>query len=243
MVRATASLWAAALVRGCRDVLLGQSCVGCGAAGDLLCASCAQPLSAPASLRSPSPPPPGMPPVWAVAAYDGAVRAAVCAYKDDGCLSLARPLGGALGRSVATAIRAVSGGQGHVDGAVLVPVPSSRAAVRARGHDAIRALARAAATLGPMTGEVPIAAILQSRRAVTDQVGLSAAARRRNLDGAFAVASGGAAALRGRAVVLVDDVVTTGATLAEAARALRSAGCRCDGAAVVAATQRRGPPR
>ena len=71
-------------------------------------------------------------------------------------------------------------------------------------------------------------------RRVADQSGLDAAGRSANLAGALRASSD----LSGVPVVVVDDVVTTGATLVEAARALRDAGALVRGAAVVAATQR-----
>jgi predicted amidophosphoribosyltransferase len=71
---------------------------------------------------------------------------------------------------------------------------------------------------------------------VADQAGLAAAARRRNLNGALAVRAGWRARLAGRSLLLVDDVVTTGATLLDARRALTEAGARVLAAATVAST-------
>jgi len=103
----------------------------------------------------------------------------------------------------------------------VVPVPLHPRRVRERGFDPVYALARAAArALG-----VPLAAdVLVRTRATPSQTGLDRAGRRRNVAGAFAVPPGARARLRGATLVLVDDVVTTGATLREAAAALRAAG-------------------
>jgi len=174
----------------------------------------------------PDPTPPGFPATAAFGRYDGPLRALLLAHKERGRTALARPLGGALARAVA----------GVASGPVLlVPVPSSRAAVRARGHDHAWRLARAAARRLPPGSAA--GRLLAPARAVADQAGLSHAARAANLHGALV-------ARQGRAhVVVVDDVVTTGATLVEAARALAAAGHVVLGAAVVAATARRAPAR
>ncbi|MDO0927435.1 ComF family protein [Streptomyces sp. TG1A-8] len=111
---------------------------------------------------------------------------------------------------------------------LLVPVPSARWAVRARGHDPVRRMALAAAGELRRTGTpARVAAVLRQRRAVADQARLDARGRLENLAGALGVVEGGTRLLASGRVVLVDDLITTGASLAEAARALReSAGCR-----------------
>ncbi|WP_372500015.1 ComF family protein [Streptomyces sudanensis] len=108
---------------------------------------------------------------------------------------------------------------------VLVPVPSARRAVRARGHDAVRRVAVAAARELRGAGVAArVAPVLRQCRAVADQAGLDARRRRENLAGALEVVPGGMRLLEGAGVVLVDDLMTTGASLAEAARALCGAG-------------------
>ncbi|MEW2289687.1 ComF family protein [Streptomyces sp. NPDC047841] len=105
---------------------------------------------------------------------------------------------------------------------VLVPVPSARWAVRARGHDPVRRMALAAAGELRRTGTpARVAAVLRQRRPVADQAGLDARRRLENLAGALEVSPGGGRLLGAGRVVLVDDLMTTGASLAEAARALR----------------------
>ncbi|WP_411573930.1 ComF family protein [Streptomyces fradiae] len=107
----------------------------------------------------------------------------------------------------------------------LVPVPSARRSVRARGHDAVRRVAVAAARELRRTGiEARVVPVLRQRRVVADQAGLDARQRYANLAGALEVVPGGARLLAGARVVLVDDLMTTGATLNEAARALCEAG-------------------
>ncbi|MEU9609605.1 ComF family protein [Streptomyces sp. NPDC048057] len=107
---------------------------------------------------------------------------------------------------------------------LLVPVPSARRAVRARGHDAMRRIARAAAGELRRTGwQARALPVLRQLRPVADQAGLTARERAENLSGALRAVSGTGRLLAGGRVVLVDDLMTTGASLAEAARALGEA--------------------
>lgn len=157
-------------------------------------------------------------------------------------MPLARVLGGALAKAVlaggtyapggrgAPFARGATGAAGGARGTgsgdvVLVPVPSARRQVRARGHDPARRIALAAAGRLRRAG-VParVAPVLRLRRAVADQAGLGARQRRENIAGALAVCRDGPRLTEGARVVLVDDLITTGATLAEAARAVRAAG-------------------
>jgi predicted amidophosphoribosyltransferase len=208
------------------DLVLPRSCAGCGSPGRTLCDPCVLLLGSP-RLHAPTPSPPGMPRLVAAASYGGPVRAALLAHKERGRLGLTRPLGAAL----ATALLLLD----LPPRVVLVPAPSSRAAVRQRGHDHARRLASAAARRATGARAAPL---LVPARRVADQAGLDAGARAANLSGALRARR----SLSGLRVVVVDDVVTTGATLAEAARALRDAGADVVGAAVVAATTRRTPP-
>lgn len=209
------------------DLVLPADCGGCGRSRTVLCPECRAVLSgaAPSRVR-PVPEPPGLPAVHAAARYADEVRATLLAHKERGALALAAPLGTALAGAVRAGLmqgsdQAAAGGGVPV---LLVPVPSARAAVRARGHDPARRIALAAAGELRRTGTAArVLAVLRQRRAVADQSGLNSRQRLDNLAGALAVAPGGARLLRGGPVVLVDDLMTTGASLAEAARAVRSA--------------------
>jgi ComF family protein len=208
------------------DLLCPARCAGCRRPGHDVCTACGSLLAGPAAPHSPTPRPPGLPSLTAAAPYDGAVRSVVIAYKERGRVALARPLGRSLALAAAP-----------FDPGVLVPVPSSRAARRTRGYDHVGRLAAAAADALPHAAVVPA---LVARRRTADQSGLSAADRAVNLADALCVDARVAGRIAGRRVVVVDDIVTTGATLAEAARALRVGGIEPVGAAVVAATMLRG---
>ncbi|MGW0841294.1 ComF family protein [Streptomyces sp. NPDC002787] len=199
------------------DLVLPAECGGCGRPRAVLCPECRAALTGAAPCRvRPVPEPSGLPVVHAAAPYEDAVRAALLAHKERGALALAGPLGTAL----AGAVRA-GGGEGPL---LLVPVPSARRAVRARGHDPARRIALAAAGELRRTGTpARMAGVLRQRRAVADQSGLDSRQRLDNLAGALEVAAGGARLLGRGMVVLVDDLMTTGASLAEAARAVRAA--------------------
>ncbi|TNM42885.1 ComF family protein [Nocardioides albidus] len=202
-----------------------------------MCPSCHEARPAHAGVHWPTPCPAGLVPPYAVGEYAGALRALVLAHKERRVLALARPLGELLATSVAASLATIGAGAP----VLLVPVPSRAATVRQRGHDPTLTMARAAArTLGP---DVRTAPLLRLRPGVVDQAGLDAAGRAANLAGSMTVPAPAVRRISRRCprahVVVCDDVLTTGATLREAQRALEAAGVRVHAAAVVAATRRR----
>ncbi|MGW2598548.1 ComF family protein [Streptomyces klenkii] len=228
-------------------LVLPGECAGCGRPRSVLCEACRAALGGSGVWRArPDPEPAGLPPVHAAALYEGPVRSALLAHKERGALGLAGPLGAALAGAVRCAASGPGGGRWGGGGALeagerpllLVPVPSARRAVAARGHDAGRRLALGAARALRAGGlPVAVAAVLRQCRVVADQAGLGARQRRANVAGALGVRMGAERLLmREGPVVLVDDLMTTGSSLAEAARAVSLAGGRVVGAAVVAAS-------
>jgi predicted amidophosphoribosyltransferase len=197
------------------DLVLPRRCVGCGARGRALCATCTG--TDPVFGRR------GDLTVVSGAAYAGGVRAAVIAYKERGRRDLAGPLAALLSAALAV---------GWAGPVVLVPIPSTRRAAVERGGDHVRRLAHRAAARGGF--RVAIGA-LDIGRTVRDSAGLSAPQRAANLAGAMRAQP---PPPRDRVAVLVDDIVTTGATLQEARRALEAAGWLVTGAATVASTPR-----
>ncbi|MEW2509354.1 ComF family protein [Streptomyces sp. NPDC046870] len=254
--------------RDLTDLVLPADCAGCGAPRTALCPRCRATLQgSPARRVRPVPEPAGLPVVHAVAPYAAQVRELLLAHKERGALTLTGALGAALAGAVRAGLGAEDGaGAGAGGGAhtgmdrgarvgagsagwrrsgpvLLVPVPSARWAVRARGHDPVRRMALAAAGELRRTGTpARVAAVLRQRRPVADQAGLDARRRLENLAGALEVSPGGGRLLGAGRVVLVDDLMTTGASLAEAARALREAAVspRSGRTAVYAAATREG---
>lgn len=225
------------------DLALPATCGGCGRPGTGWCRPCRDAVAGawdqPRRVE-PTPRPNGFPPTWAAAPYEGPLRHALSAYKDDARRDLGQPLAQALARSVRVALAELGDrGRGMAGPVLLIPVPSTAQARRRRGDAPMDALADAAtrlATAGrPAAAIVGEAGALAVRRRLADQSGLSSTARAANLAGAFAATH----RVAGHAVIVVDDVVTTGATLAEAARALRAAGAEEVLAATLAATTRR----
>lgn len=199
------------------SLVLPVWCAGCDEPDVALCANCREllrPSVRVGSLR------PGLP-VCSALDFSGVPARVLRAFKEDGRTGLARPLGAALAAAVARL-----DGDG-IDVAV-VPVPSSRRALRRRGYDT-------GTLLAGRGGLKPLRA-LSSRGAVADQRGLGREARARNVAGTLRARD-----VAGLSVIVVDDVLTTGATLREAVRALTAGGAHVIGAATVAATARHAP--
>ncbi|WP_329107583.1 phosphoribosyltransferase family protein [Micromonospora sp. NBC_01699] len=224
------------------DLVLPAECAGCRLTGTALrhgvCPACVEALGAlrPAPAR-PTPAPPGLPGCVALGAYQGELREMLLAYKERGRHSLARPLGRLLAEVVAEAA-------GAPRPVLLIPVPTTARAVRERHGDHLRRLARYAghrlrAAGWPVALGAPLRALPRPDSATLDTAGRAAAAEH-----AFTVRAGRLPAVRrraaGRFVVVLDDIVTTGVTLAAVTRSLRAHGVRVDAAAVLAATTRRG---
>ncbi|KAB7741861.1 ComF family protein [Nostocoides sp. F2B08] len=216
-----------------RDLVWPAACAACGVAGRVLCPRCALDVAAQADLRwhSPTPPPPGFPPTLTWGGYAGALRRIVVAHKDEERTDLEPVLAALLGDVVEAVIDGL-------DDPVLVPMPSSPASRRTRGREPLLDITRRIRTIRP----VRIAPVLRIVRRVRDQAGLDHRERRANLAGSMGLVRGAERVLAGAEVVLVDDVVTTGATLAEARRALHTEGLRGPRsvrAGVICATARR----
>lgn len=205
------------------DLVLPLQCGGCGAPSTPWCAACAGELA----LRVDQPHvitprvDPGVP-VFALGRYVGARRAAVVAAKEHGRTDLLQPLGLALAQGLARLRR-----WGLVcPPLTLVPAPTRGSAARRRGGDPVARMATAAAR---WHCGVRVEEALRIRAMTRDSVGLSPAERLRNI--------GGRVRLRGAVtgeVVLVDDVVTTGATATESVRVLRAGGAAVIGVLAIA---------
>jgi predicted amidophosphoribosyltransferase len=228
-----------------RDLLLGSACLGCARPGRLLCRRCRSELDPQPLPAWPRPVPAGLTDPWAAAPYAGLVRSMILGHKERRMLALSVPLGGLLAAALAAALAEAERLEpSRGVRLVLVPVPSRPSTTRQRGHDPTGSLVGVAAKeLRAQGHDAVVARLLRTRPGVADQSGLGAAERAANLAGAFRVHG---AALRrlsrsvGAAhVVVCDDVLTTGATAAEAQRALRSVGLTPLAAVAVAATRRR----
>ncbi len=209
------------------DLFLARNCSGCTAPGTLLCPECKSALE-PAPevheflIHS------GL--HWLPAAYSGAyrgvLRRVLYTYKDHHIPELAFHLGPLLAA-------AISEVREHVGAGPLlrvVPIPSRSAAIRRRGFDPVHQLLRSMETR--QLGGV-LAPWLQDVRGKGASKRLDRTSRLHASAAAFAVTRH---LVPGTEVIIVDDIITTGSTISEAARTLENAGCRVRGVAAIAHT-------
>jgi ComF family protein len=210
------------------DAALPANCVGCSREGPPLCEACMPALDrrhdAPAGVPIGLPgdlPAPLLQLDWC-APFSGSVRSALHAIKYGGEQRLAEPLGAAVARRWARV---------GVGAELVTHVPVHAERARVRGYDQAELIARAAArNLG-----LPYASLLARERATVAQFDLDRGDRAANVAGAFAARVGNdSAGAAGRWCLLIDDVVTTGATLAACAEALERAGALGTSAITVA---------
>jgi ComF family protein len=214
------------------DLAFPAACAGCGREGEPLCATCRPALDARLELRGGTPiglpadlPFPLLQLEWC-APFAGPVRAALHQLKYGGERRLATPLGAAVARRWARV---------GIGTTTIVPVPVHADRERHRGYDQAALIAEVAATnLG-----LPYMRALERARATAAQFELGRDDRAANVAGAFRLRTrtrtgSDPSLVAGQWVLLVDDVVTTGATLAACATALEEAGARAVSAIAVA---------
>jgi ComF family protein len=215
------------------DLILGASCHGCTRPWWGICPACRRELATRQPFVTvPVPRPDGFPFTVASAPYDNLLRSVINAHKERQALILTR----VLAERLAVSVHALLTHERYAVAAeiVLVPIPSAARTVRQRGFDATNAMARITARRLRIRYRTTARSVLVQARPVADQAGLGARARQQNLAGAFRLRR----PIKADAVVIVDDLVTTGSSLTEAARVFHRAGILVLGAATVAATAR-----
>jgi predicted amidophosphoribosyltransferase len=211
-----------AALRAALALVAPCDCAGCGAPDVELCADCRGRLRRTPTVGEL----PGGTPLVSALVYEGVVRDVVLAFKQRGRYRLARPLGGALEAAleVVSGLESGSAATDPLPIAVLA-VPSSRAGLRRRGYDPVALLVGSAQAVCARPA-------LVIRHGSGSQKTRSRAERLADRRGTIRCSSYWA----GRRVVVVDDVATSGATLAEAVRAARGAGAIVVAACCLAAT-------
>jgi predicted amidophosphoribosyltransferase len=210
------------------DLLIPPLCVGCGAAKRYWCVTCAQHLATPRFRELP-----GLPSLVAAGAYEAPVTRLIHAWKEDGAGVLTASLVPPLAHAILTLLSKVPVGP-----VTLVPVPPTAASLRRRGIDPLRVLARDTTDqLRSLGFEIRLLDAVAAARARRDQSELGATARAKNMRGSLELVR-----QPFTPVVVIDDIVTTGATLRETVRVLGEQTVLI-GCAVVAATPKYGVPK
>jgi len=205
------------------DLVLPLECGGCGAPSIRWCPACAQELAVHLDQPHLITPrvDPGVP-VLSLGRYAGARREAIVAVKEHGRADLIGPLAVALRAGLERLLT-----WGVIETPLtVVPAPTGRSSARRRGGDPVTRMARAAAT---DLRDVHVTQALRLRAMVRDSVGLSGADRQRNIAGRVKINKPVAGV-----VLVVDDIVTTGATASESVRVLHVSGADVAGVLAIA---------
>jgi predicted amidophosphoribosyltransferase len=209
------------------DLVLPLECGGCGAPSTRWCDVCAAELElSPDAPRVVTPRIDPQVPVFALGRYAGARRRAIVAMKDRGRTDLAAP----LSRSLALGLHRLLQ-WGLLDAPLtIVAAPTRGWSARQRGGDPVTRIATLATAGLP---GVDVVRALRMKPWARDSAGLSSAARERNIAGRVSVSRRRLPA--GVELLLVDDIVTTGATASESVRVLQAAGARVSAVLALAA--------
>lgn len=193
-------------IRALQEIIFPSRCLGCGQLGLEICSLCRKNWH-PHIYRQWSQHLPTFP-IYSAVTYSPIAGKVLLSAKENNLVIADQLIYKALGHSLTFALR-------EIGGDFLIPIPSRRSVARSRGRQFIAALTY---QLSAETG-LPAYENLEHTRRVRDQSSLDAKSRFHNLDGSMKSLN----FLSGKAIV-IDDLVTTGATLQEAVRALRDRG-------------------
>lgn len=206
-----------------QEILFPSRCISCGALGLSICSRCRRGWNPHIYISKCGNLPSNHITVTSSVIYSTVAQKVILGAKESHFKSCDELVSQAITHALENLLR-----KDQVD--FLVPIPSRKSAARQRGRQFIAEVSQAAST----SHSIPLVSPLVHARKVRDQSGLHLQERWNNLEGAFVVEK--EHGLHGN-VVLIDDLVTTGATLCEAARALRYAGIQVIGAVTAAVAQ------
>lgn len=207
------------------ELLFPQRCISCKVLGQALCSDCLSEWRFEKRFQILKDHNSNKLPVFSSVNYSDVTRSIILASKESSIKDADRLIAQALNFSLTNFLQCNFATH-------LVPIPSRAQATRSRGRDFLDEITQGAAREFNLNS----AALLRHSRKVRDQSGLSLSARRNNLAGAFVLDTRREWPIKAE-LLLIDDLVTTGATLLEAARALRYAGFEVKGAVTAAVAQ------
>jgi predicted amidophosphoribosyltransferase len=197
------------------EILFPVRCFGCSTLGIEICSRCRKQWHAHIYRSSFD----GLA-VYSAVSYSPVAKRIILAAKESGIKSADQLIAGAIIHSLKYFLKERELG-------LLVPIPSRRSSNRLRGRDSLSEIVKAVSK----EEDIDSASLLTHNRRVKDQTKLTARNRHHNLHGALSLQEGAWAEIKANSnVILIDDLVTTGASLIEARRALQARGIRVVGA-------------